>query len=79
MDRLRFAGLLGFYGGAALIAIALLAGGGAVLASKDSAAVVRVGTKITDILNANQFPMFELRGSKLDICWNSRERPCFGT
>lgn len=46
-----FAGLLGFYGGAALIAIALLAGKGAVLASKDSAAVVKVGTKITDISN----------------------------
>ena len=51
-----FAGLLGFYGGAALIAIALLAGAGAVLASKDSAAVVKVGTKITDIVNTNQFP-----------------------
>lgn len=51
-----FAGLLGFYGGAALIAIALLAGGGAVLASKDSVAVTKVGTKITDILNKHQFP-----------------------
>lgn len=51
-----FAGLLGFYGGAALIAIALLAGGGAVLASKDSAAISKVGTKITDILNTHQFP-----------------------
>ena len=51
-----FAGLLGFYGGAALIAIALLAGGGAVLASKDSAAVAKVGTKITDILNTHEFP-----------------------
>ena len=51
-----FAGLLGFYGGAALIAVALLAGGGSVLAGKDFGAVVQVGIKITDILNDRKFP-----------------------
>ena len=46
-----FAGLLGFYGGAALIAVALLAGGGSVLLGKDLGLVISVGKKITDLLN----------------------------
>jgi len=50
-----FAGLLGFSGGAMLIAIALLAGGGAVLASKDSTTIVAVGRKITDFLNDKKY------------------------
>ena len=51
-----FAGLLGFYGGAALIAVALLAGGSTVLSGKDFGAVVQVGRKITDVLNDRKFP-----------------------
>ena len=50
-----FAGLLGFYGGALVIAVALLAGGGAVLASKDSKAIIAVGKKITDFLNERRY------------------------
>jgi hypothetical protein len=50
-----FAGLLGFSGGAMLIAIALLTGGGAVLASKDSSAIIAVGRKITDLLNDRSY------------------------
>ena len=50
-----FAGLLGFSGGAMLIAIALLAGGGAVLASKDSNTIIAVGRKITDFLNDKKY------------------------
>lgn len=50
-----FAGLLGFYGGAALIAIALLAGGGTILSGKDMGLVIKVGTKITEILNDNNY------------------------
>lgn len=46
-----FAGLLGFYGGAMVIALTLLAGGGAVLTSKDSKAIIAVGKKITGFLN----------------------------
>jgi hypothetical protein len=46
-----FAGLLGFQGGALLIALALLAGGGAALAGKDSQAIIAIGQKITDLLN----------------------------
>ena len=46
-----FAGLLDFYGGAALIAVALLAGGGSVLLGVDLGLVISVGKKITDLLN----------------------------
>lgn len=50
-----FAGLLGFYGGAAVIATALLAGGGLVLTGKDLGLVVKIGNKITDILNQRRY------------------------
>lgn len=50
-----FAGVLGFSGGAMLIAVALLAGGGFVLASKDSSAIIAVGRKITDLLNNKKY------------------------
>ncbi|MDA8672876.1 phospholipase D-like domain-containing protein, partial [Gammaproteobacteria bacterium] len=46
-----FAGLLGFSGGAAVIAVALLASGGAILSSKDSEAIIAVGKKLTGFLN----------------------------
>ena len=46
-----FAGLLGFYGGALVIAAALFAGGGAILSSKDSAVIIAVGKKLTGFLN----------------------------
>lgn len=46
-----FAGLLGFYGGAATIATLLLAGGGAVLLGKDLGLVMKVGGKIAEQLN----------------------------
>ena len=50
-----FAGVLGFGGGALTIAIALLAGGGYVLASKDSNAIIAVGQKITGLLNDKKY------------------------
>lgn len=46
-----FAGLLGFYGGAALIAGLLLAGGSAVLIGKDLNLTISVAKKIADIFN----------------------------
>jgi hypothetical protein len=46
-----FAGLLGFYGGAALIAGLLLAGGSYVLVGKDLNIAVSVAQKIADFLN----------------------------
>lgn len=46
-----FAGLLGFYGGAALIAGLLLAGGSAVLIGKDLNLAVSVAQKIAGFLN----------------------------
>ena len=46
-----FAGLLGFYGGAALIAVLLLAGGSAVLIGKDLNLAISVAQKIADFLN----------------------------
>ena len=38
-----------------LIAAALLAGGEAVLASKDFGAIIKVGRKITDLLNEKKY------------------------
>lgn len=46
-----FAGLLGFYGGAALIVGLLLVGGGAVLVGKDLNLAVSVAHKIAEFLN----------------------------
>lgn len=51
-----FAGLLGFYGGAALIAVALLGGGSLVLMGKDLNLVASVGKKIADIFNRKNYP-----------------------
>lgn len=59
-----FAGVLGFYGGAALIALALLAGGGSLLAGKDFGAITYVGKKLTDLLNEKAFPCAHCGASK---------------
>ncbi|MCU7556072.1 phospholipase D-like domain-containing protein [Alteromonas sp. ASW11-19] len=50
-----FAGLLGFYGGAAAIAGLLLAGGSFVLLGKDFNMAVSVAEKITDIFNKKEY------------------------
>ena len=50
-----FAGLLGFYGGAALIVVALLAGGSAVLIGKDLNLVITVAQKITEFFNSKNY------------------------
>lgn len=50
-----FAGILGFSGGAALIAIALLAGGGTILSGKDFGIALTIGTKISDLLTAKNY------------------------
>lgn len=54
-----FAGLLGFQGGAGLIAVALLAGGGSLLLGKDLGLVVTVGGKIADFFNSKKYPCGE--------------------
>ena len=51
-----FAGVLGFYGGAAAIALALIAGGGSLLMGKDLGLIVSVGEKIADIFNRKDYP-----------------------
>lgn len=51
-----FAGLLGFYGGAALIVTVLMAGGSAVLIGKDLNLVVSVAHKIADFMNRRNYP-----------------------
>ena len=51
-----FAGLLGFYGGAALIAVALIGGGSLVLVGKDPKLVATVGNKIADLINSKKYP-----------------------
>jgi hypothetical protein len=50
-----FAGLLGFYGGAALIAGLLLAGGSAVLIGKDLNLSFYIAQKIADLLNSKGY------------------------
>ena len=56
-----FAGVLGFYGGAAAIALALIAGGGSLLMGKDLGLIVRVGEKIADIFNRKNYPCEECK------------------
>ncbi len=51
-----FAGLLGFYGGAALIVTVLIAGGSSVLIGKDLNLVVSVAHKIADLMNRRNYP-----------------------
>ena len=51
-----FAGVLGFYGGAAVIAVGLIAGGGSLLMGKDFGLIVRVGEKIADTFNRKDHP-----------------------
>jgi hypothetical protein len=55
-----FAGLLGFYGGAALIAGLLLAGGSFVLIGKDLNLAVKIAQKIANFLNEKNY--------KCEIC-----------
>ena len=59
-----FAGLLGFYGGAAAIATLLLAGGGAVLLGKDLGLVMRVGGEIAEQLNQRGYECPSCGGTK---------------
>ena len=56
-----FAGVLGFYGGAATIALALIAGGGSLLMGKDLGLIVSVGEKIADIFNSKDYPCKECK------------------
>lgn len=50
-----FAGILGFSGGAALIAIALLAGGGTILSGRDFGIALTIGTKVSDLLTEKNY------------------------
>lgn len=55
-----FAGILGFHGGAALIAILLISGGSAVLLRKEQKLVALVGNRIADFFN--------MKGYKCECC-----------
>ena len=58
-----FAGLLGFSGGAGLIALTLIGGGGSLLWGKDLGLIIIVGEKIADIFNSKDYPCKECKGT----------------
>ena len=58
-----FAGMLGFYGGAALIALALIGGGSALLMEKDFGLIVPAGEKIADFLNHKNYSCKECKST----------------
>jgi hypothetical protein len=56
-----FAGILGFYGGAVSIAVALIAGGSSLLMGMDLGLMVKAGEKIADIFNRKNYPCEECK------------------